>query len=1062
MAIEWQLKCGVTNGDHFPVRLMGIFTLLNLTNRAMKPCLIFFSIASIVLPLSSVTASDSVIDFARDIKPILSDKCYACHGPDAGQREGGGEDGLRFDTEEGALVDLGGYRAIVAGDLESSELFNRITSDDPDLVMPPSEHTKSLSKSEIEKLSQWIKQGAQWSIHWSYRPLNKNVAREGNWIDRLVRDKLASVDVEASAPATDSILLRRIYFDLIGLPPTPKQFDAFQKAQPDNRWSEVIDQLLASPHFGERMAIYWLDLVRYADTVGYHGDQDVSVSPYRDYVIQAFNQNLPFDQFTREQLAGDLLPEANDQQRIASGYNRLGMMSAEGGAQPKEYLTKYASDRVRTASTVWLGSTLGCAECHDHKFDPFTQADFYKFASYFADIQERGLYAGANRDGKWGPSIDVADADLPERLRPLEMERQKLQETYESAEIDQSLQKWIAEHQTPSSQWESPAPSSLTALNETNLTVKDDQSILASGPGSETNTYTLSYELNLESALTGLRIEALPDPSLPANGPGRAGNGNFVVSEVKVELIDNETDAKPLELKNARASFEQADGNQNPYKGWKAIAAIDNDSKSWGWAVMPQFGVRNAWIAELSAPVKLQAGSQVRVTIEQNHQNPGHTLGHFRVSFTDQKVDFDSRQNLPREVLAIIDKKPDDRQDAEQKQLQDYYRGIAAELDSVRNSIKEIDRKIADTKARHTRTTLVTVAVPPRSMRVLPRGNWMDDSGPEVQPLPPHFLPQKASDRRQTRLDLANWIVATDNPLTARVFVNRLWKLFFGTGLSKVLDDLGSQGEYPSHPELLDALALEFIESGWDIKHIIRLVVLSETYQQASLPRESLKDLDPYNRLLARQARFRLDAEMIRDNALAVSGLLVNELGGRSVKPYQPAGLLRHLNFPTRTYKADAGDNQYRRGVYTHWQRQFLHPAMKLFDAPAREECTAERPRSNTPLAALLMLNDPSYVEAARVFAENALTLPEIDDRQRLSHIFSHALTRQPTDQELDILVALRQQQAKHYAQRPDQAAALVNIGDRPAAAGLDHITLASYVAVTRTILNMHEFITRN
>ena len=1009
-------------------------------------------------------ADETTIDFARDIKPILSDKCYACHGPDAGQREGGGEDGLRFDTKQGAYADLGGYSAIVPGDLESSELIKRIHSDDPDTVMPPSDHPKRLSDSEAKLLTQWIQQGAAWSVHWSYRPLNRSLRRQGQWIDDLIRNRLNANSLDLSPQAEDWILLRRIFFDLTGLPPTPDDLKAFQESDPLTRWPNLIGQLLDSPHFGERMAIYWLDLVRYADTVGYHGDQDVSISPYRDYVIRAFNENLPFDQFTREQLAGDLLPNSTNDQKIASGYNRLGMMSAEGGAQPKEYLTKYASDRVRTASTVWLGSTLGCAECHDHKFDPFTQKDFYQFASYFADIQERGLYSGANRDGQWGPSMEVPDEQLPSLLAPLEKERQDLQTRYETASIDVAMRHWIAQHAKPANTWRTFTADSFTTLHGAILTPQKDSSYLASGAGSESNTYTVTYSITEDYLLKGIRIEALPDESLPARGPGRASNGNFVVSEVRAELITADADPQPIQLVNARASFEQADGNQNPYKGWKAVAAIDNDEKGakWGWAVMPQFGVSHSWIAALESDAKLAPNTQLKITIEQNHDNPGHTLGRFRISFTDQAVEFDPRRSIPVEILAIIDKASESQSDPEKIQLENYYRSIAPELEELRNRLESMDSKIAEVKARHTRTTLVTVAVEPRPMRVLPRGNWMDESGPVVEPQPPHFLPQTTSGTRQNRLDLANWIVAKDNPLTARVFVNRLWKLFFGTGLSKVLDDIGSQGEYPTHPELLDALAAEFIDSGWDVKHIIRQIVQSKTYRQSSLPRDAVNTFDPYNRLLARQSRFRLDAEMIRDNALSVSDLLVQNLGGRSVRPYQPVGLLRHLNFPTRTYKADSGDNQYRRGVYTHWQRQFLHPAMQLFDAPAREECTAERPRSNTPLAALLMLNDPSYVEAARVFAENTLAQPDLTERQRIEQILSHALTRSPSEEEITILQSLRQEQQAYYNQHPDEATELVSIGDRPTKGGIEITTLASYVAVTRAVFNMHEFITRN
>ena len=1026
---------------------------------------LFFLFAVLMLLLEPVeSAAESAIDFSRDIKPILSDKCYACHGPDANQREGGGENGLRFDIEEGAFVDLGGYQAIVPGDPMASELILRITSEDADIVMPPSDHPKSLTTDEIAKLTAWVKEGAKWSQHWAYRPLERQTNRSGDWIDQLIRQSLKEHDSNLSPLAEDGILLRRVHFDLLGLPPTASDLKAFSESTDTDRWEKLVDDLLDSPHFGERMAIYWLDLVRYADTVGYHGDQDMSVSPYRDYVINAFNSNKPFDQFTLEQLAGDLLDDATDEQKIASGYNKLGMMSAEGGAQPKEYLAKYASDRVRTASTVWLGSTLGCAECHDHKFDPFTQKDFYQFASYFADIKERGLYSGANRDGKWGPSLDVPDDNLAELLAPHLNRKEELERQYNETAIDGALASWSESLSKPGKNWLPLQAVEMQALNGTKLEKLEGKSILASGPGAEANTYSLVFEPEL-SKIAGVRIEALPHDSLPAQGPGRAGNGNFVLTELKIDMIDGDSDARPIKLKNALASFEQTDGGGNPYKGWKAIAAIDADEKGakWGWAVMPKFGVSHAWIAEFEVPIELTEGQQIRVAIEQNHDNPGHTLGHFRFSVTDGAVKFDPRRAVPAEILAVIDRTVDQRSDQDLEVLSQHYRSISPELAEVRKQLDQVNQQIADLKAQHTRTTLVTLAVEPREMRVLARGNWMDDSGEVVTPGPPHFLPQPNVDApRQNRRDLAQWLVSSDNPLTARVFVNRIWKLFFGTGLSKVLDDIGSQGEFPTHPELLDALAVEFIESGWDVKHLVRLILNTDVYRQSSLPRLELRELDPYNRLLARQSRFRLDAEMVRDNALSVSGLLVSTVGGRSVKPYQPSGLLRHLNFPTRKYQADKGVNQYRRGLYTHWQRQFLHPAMKLFDAPAREECSAERPRSNTPLAALVLLNDPSYVEAARVFAEKALRQNDLSEQQRLEWILSWALTREPYSGEVEILAKLLDSHRIHYQQAKSEATELLKIGDQPVDDSLDPLELASYVAVTRAIFNMHEFITRN
>ena len=1014
----------------------------------------------------TITAGNAaeVVNFNRDIRPILSDKCYACHGPDEGQRQGGSDDGLRFDVEKNAKSDLGGYAAIVPGKLDDSELVRRILSDDPDEVMPPPEHNKNLTPTEITLLKNWISQGAEWSGHWAYEPLNNSVERTGNWIDQLVRAELSSDGISASSKAEDHILTRRLFFDLVGLPPSKAELDAFRNDTSNNAWEQQIDRLLASPHFGERMAIYWLDLVRYADTVGYHGDQDVSVSPYRDYVINAFNSNMPFDQFTREQLAGDLITNPTQSQLIASGYNKLGMMSAEGGAQPKEYLTKYASDRVRTASTVWLGSTLGCAECHNHKFDPFTQKDFYQFASFFADIKERGLYAGANRDGAWGPSVKVADGELADLLKAIDSRLAEMQATFESTDVSQPFQQWVTDQETANTVWKPLIPSAMSALHETILAAQPDHSILASGPGHETNTYSVTLKDQSEK-LSGIRIEVLPHDSLPKKGPGRAGNGNFVISEVKVHSVNADGKRTPLKLVNAKASFEQADGNNNPYKGWKAIAAIDGDSKgaTWGWAVMPQAGKANSWIAEFETPLHPESPTTLLVEIDQNHTNLGHTLGCFRLSGTSGNVTLDPKLELPAEVHTIIAIASDKRSDEQIAKLLSHYRTISPQLADIRSQIEATKKERTNTENAHTRSSLITQVVAPREMRVLPRGNWMDMSGEVVTPNVPHFLPQiEAKDDRINRLDLANWLTAKNNPITARVFVNRLWKQFFGTGLSKVLDDIGSQGEYPSHPKLIDALAQEFIDSGWNIKHMIRLIVASQTYQQSSLPRPELVETDPFNRLLARQSRYRLDAELIRDNALAVSGLLVDEIGGRSVKPYQPAGLLRHLNFPRRTYKQDTGNEQYRRGVYTHWQRQFLHPAMKSFDAPAREECTAERPRSNTPLAALVLLNDPSYVEAARVFAEQILSGEMTNDEERVTQAIQQALSREPNEQEINILTTLTQQQRAHYQTNPEAAKELIAIGLAPVNDSLDPIETAALLSATRAIMNMHEFITRN
>lgn len=1017
------------------------------------------------------------VDYVRDIKPILSDNCYTCHGPDESQRQGGDPDagGLRLDQKATALADLGGYTAITPGKPEDSELIERINSTDPDLVMPPATHRKRLSDQQKALLQQWVKQGAKWSEHWAYvAPKRVHSTSTGtvnsqtvnsNWIDQFIHNKLDEHNLKPSPQSERHILLRRIYFDLIGLPPTSAEVAAFRADTSDTAWETVVDRLLKSPHFGERLAIYWLDLVRYADSVGYHGDQNVSVSPYRDYVIDAFNANMPFDRFTKEQLAGDLLPNPTLQQRIASGYNRLGMMSAEGGVQPKEYLAKYASDRVRNASGVWMGSTLGCAECHDHKFDPFSTKDFYRFAAFFADIKEKGLYSG----GKFGTKIDVADPKLQQLLPPIDAEISALQQVLKTSTkpLQNAQQQWeleLAQHKT---QWVVIKPAEVRGLSGVKLKVLDkENSILASGGGSATNTYTVTTTTQLKG-ITGFRLDVLPHKSLPKQGPGRAGNGNFVVTEFTARLGDT-----LIPLQNATASREQGDGKTNPWGGWKAAATIDSDEKgaTWGWAILPDSGKQNQLVVETSTPAGDGSEQLLTFEVQQNHKNHGHTLGHFRISVTTsaQPLTANTGGNVPPEVLKILNLPGDKRNPAQLQAVATYYRSIAPALQPTRNQLAKQQKQRTSIVQQHTRTTLVTEQVEPRVMRVLGRGDWMDESGEIVQPGIPQFLgglqanaDGTNNDARANRTDLADWLTSPNNPLTARVFVNRLWKLYFGSGLSSVLDDVGSQGEPPSHPELLDNLAIEFVDSGWDIKHMIKLMVMSAAYRQSSLMRDDLADTDPYNRLLARQSRFRFDAELVRDNALAVSGLLVTKVGGQSVKPYQPVGLYRHLNFPKREYKADAGESQYRRGLYTHWQRQFLHPAMKSFDAPAREECTAQRTRSNTPLAALVLLNDPSYVEAARVFAENAIKAQSTTN-ERISWIFEAALSRQPTSDEVAVLGSLLDQQRQRFKDKPAAVAKLVQIGLSPSASDIDPLELVTWMSVTRAIFNTHEFITRN
>jgi Protein of unknown function (DUF1553)/Protein of unknown function (DUF1549)/Planctomycete cytochrome C len=751
------------------------------------------------------------VDFNRQIRPILSESCYQCHGPDQNKRKAK----LRLDLREGLFRSADGVTVVVPGKPDDSELVERISSDDPELRMPPPKSAARLTAEQIGQIKRWVAEGAEWKGHWAYLRPERPSALESQsgriatgQIDRFVRARLGAAGLEPAPRADGRTLVRRLSFDLIGLPPLPSDVEELENDKSGYAYEHLVDRLLASPRFGERMAIFWLDLVRYADTTGYHGDNHVDIYLFRDYVIRAFNANKPFDRFTIEQLAGDLVPSPTEETRIASGYNRLLQTTQEGGAQAKEYMAKYSADRVRNVSTVWLGSTLGCAECHDHKYDPFTTREFYSLGAFFADVQETAV-------GVQQPTA------FP---------------TAEQARAQQALEQEIA-------------------------------------------------------ALKAIK--------------------------------------KPSEVER------------------KKLAGLEN-----------------------------------RMT-------------------------------------------------------------------ELRGQI---------------RTTLISTKVEPRMMRVLPRGNWLNESGSVVVPGVPAALPglSAASASRLTRLDLARWLASRENPLPARVMVNRLWRVFFGQGLVTTLDDFGSQGAQPSHPELLDWLACEFSDSGWDVKGLVRKMVMSETYRQTSSVTETQRLRDPGNRWLARQSRFRLDAELVRDSALSLSGLLCERIGGPSVKPYQPPGYWVFLNFPKRDWAADRGSNQYRRGLYTYWQRMFLHPSLLAFDASTREECVVDRPRSNTPVQALVLLNDPTFVESARTFAARMIHEGGADASARIERGFQLALARAPRGPEVRVLIELMQHHYDQYRADPSAARALLSAGLEPNPPDIDPVELAAWTSVARVLLNLHETISRS
>jgi len=998
------------------------------------------------------------LSFNRDVRPILAENCYACHGPDRNRRQ----KELRLDLEEVATGPLpSGHVAIVPGHPETSALLQRVTDPDEQKRMPHVSSGKPrLSAAQIETLRRWIEQGAPWEPHWSYiRPTRPSppAVKDADWplspVDAFV---LARIEKEGLAPSPEAErreLLRRLSFDLAGLPPTPEEVRAFLEDTSPNAYERQVDRLLASPRFGERMAAYWLDLVRYADSVGYHSDNPRTVWPYRDYVIRAFNRNLPFDQFTAVQLAGDLLPDASPEQRIASGYNRLLQTTEEGGAQPKEYRAIYLADRVRNASAVWLGATIGCAQCHDHKFDPYLARDFYSFGAFFADVKEKPV-------GRRDPDYLPTDTQRP-LLESVEAEIERLGKELEKTtpELEAAQKAWeksLAGRRAYG--WTALEPVEVSSAHGTRVLIQgNDFSLIATtsaGPKPPRETYTVRLKTALKG-MTAFRLDALTFDELPRGGPGRDAQGGFVVSEMVITDAAGHT----IPLRHATASTPLA----APGAALSPAAAIDGRTLAGGWALVAADRMDHRLVVEAVEPVGRGDETTLTLVLHQN-AGQGRTLGRFRLSATTdpQPVMTEPGVAITKDILDLAAKDPARRTAEEQETLTRFFRRVAPALAPVRDALRAAEIRKADLVPTLLQS-LVTTAQTPEPVRILPRGNWLDESGEIVEPAVPHFLPQIETDGgRATRLDLARWLTAPENPLTARVFVNRQWKLFFGHGLSRTLEDLGSQGEWPSHPELLDWLAVEFVESGWDVKRLVRTLVTSATYRQTSHASPDLVERDPDNRLYARQARFRLDAEMVRDNALAVSGLLSPKMGGPSVHPYQPRGYWSYLNFPPREWDDSAGEDQYRRAIYTWWQRTFPQPSLGAFDAPSREECVAERTRANVPQQALALLNDPTYVEAARVFAARILREGGPSGSARLRWAYERALGRLPREEEAQILGALLRKHQDQYRADPRAAARLARAGLAPVSSDLDVVELAAWTSVARAILNLPELITRS
>jgi len=991
----------------------------------------------------AASAGAAPLRYNRDIRPLLSDNCFHCHGPDANTRKAG----LRLDIREEALKPAKSDKiAIVPGKPEASELVARILHTDPDELMPPEEAHKTLTPQQKETLRRWIAEGAAYEAHWSYTPvvrpavpkLDDQRALVANPIDAFIQQPLLEKGLAPSPQADPATLLRRLSLDLTGLPPSPEALAAFTISNLKSQ----ISNFLASPQYGERMAQHWLDVVRYADTVGYHGDQNHNAWAYRDYVIAAFNENKRFDVFTREQLAGDLLPNPGDEQWTATCFNRLTMMTREGGAQPGEYLAKYTMDRVRTVGMAWLGATVGCAECHDHKFDPWSQRDVYSLGAYFADVKQWGVYQdynytpnpdlrGWSNDHPFPPERVVESKALQKRIKLLNGAANALLDTAgRELMADAAKRAAFAQWQNVTadflkvnpSGWAAPAPGVTEAkLNEKVSPAAADGWITFAEGGARNAEIKVPHT----GRLSAIRIELRPDK--PGSG-SISRKGHSVTLKPAFQRVDAAGKAQPLAM-----HFAEADHKRRRYANGFEIPGIQNGWTSEdGLAHVPHTAV---WL--LDKPADFAAGDTLRVSL------PDNLASVLRVSISP--------------VVSRIPSDWSDRPDpSDTSDLRTYLRSTPGH--PITKAIRELDAQIRACRGGRTPVMVTERTQKPLTIRVLPRGNWQDESGEVCAPVTPAWLPRETKPE-PTRLGLANWLTSRNNPLTARVVMNRLWRQFFGTGLSAQTDDLGAQGEAPSHPELLDWLAAEFMESGWDFRHMVQLIVSSHTYRQSSQPRAETREADPQNRWLASQNARRLEAEAVRDNALAVSGLLNLEMGGPPVMPYQPADYYDGLQFPDRTYMASSGGDQWRRGIYTHWQRTFLHPMMANFDAPSREDCIALRTQANTPQQALTLLNDPSYVEAARVWA--AALLPVNGDAARVNAAFAKALSRQPTAKERDGLLVFLDRMRAEYKARPGDAVKLLAIGDAPEAKVADKVELAAWTSVCRVVLNLHETITR-
>ncbi|EMI16130.1 secreted protein containing DUF1549 [Rhodopirellula maiorica SM1] len=1033
---------------------------------------------AIVSGATCLSHADETIDFSDQVRPILSDKCFHCHGPDAENQDSD----FRADSKDNLFADLGGYFAVVPGDLESSELHTRIHSSDEGDQMPPPDSNRSLSADEKRILDLWITQGAPYEGHWAFEPpekhkvpvdVIKSAESQAGWdtatiqrwtsnpIDAFVGRRLIESGLAPSPPADVMTQLRRASLTLTGLLPPQDLQDTVQANPTDETYRHAVDRLLDSMAYAERQSLRWLDAARYADTDGYQNDNGRTNWPWRDWVTKAYHDNMPFDQFTVEQLAGDMLADATDSQRLATTFNRNHRQNSEGGALAAEFFVENVIDRVETTSTVWMGLTFGCARCHDHKYDPLSQKEFFQLYSYFNNIGERGIGKGVDAM----PTMTVASplSPVPDEIVAA-YDDAKRQQTATRKGLFKRMNMWIEEVRdqlpvSPYEAWHDATIQNATLRGKGKLVVNDDNTVEYSPAGSASG---VTYEIEIQPYTSAdaspesqqidvLQIEALVDDRFTKpNQLAPSSNGNFVLTDVKLSVGN-----QPIEIASASANRHQA--------RYIPQYTIDDDMRS-GWGIAGSDAEDVRLTLELKTPIQPVAGTTINVSMSFTRDFPNHSIGKFRLQTAAKNPDAEDKPFIAdQSIVAILRKPLKSRSKDEQKKLSEYYESIDPELQEAKQRFKDADKALKEAGGKFATVMIMKERDgDPLPAYLLMRGQYDAPDKSEVlsRGVPVALLSSADVPQPADRLELAKWLVSPNHPLTARVTVNRIWQDHFGTGLVSTSEDFGVQGEVPSHPELLDWLGVEFIESGWDVKAMHRLIVTSQTYRQSSRVSESVAAIDPNNRLLARGPRYRSDGFVIRDIALQASGLLHDEPGGPSVKPYQPDGLWESLAANAGTkYQTSSGNSLYRKSMYSYWKRAVNPPRQIIFDAGGREVCNVRVRRTNTPLQALVLMNDPTFLEAARKLSERGLKPAGLSDTQRIEQMYRWAIAKPISERSTKILLGSLDYFRKHFKSKPEAANHLLAIGQSPRDESLDVIEHAAFTSLAHLILNLDEFV---